>query len=806
MIRYLITLLLLMFALPASAYNSILEYENRAKEKLSFGYLGTLNDCFKDDKLMYVHELANLKDVYIPKVQSPDETFPSVDTSVYTSVAASVVARIAAYTALSYMMPFGSIFAFLSAGAEYIAMVDVCTNAYILQPHEFVNRDILGLECKKDPQSGQYFFDEKTVPGGNTIKPFTEQEIPYYYTCDPRYDINTQANSITDPALIGRNYGYVDRNSDYCTGERLKVAENLSFNNKIGGLLFEFVPGIQKFGSISNYGKPCNARLKKGPKLMVATGKAEKISGYSLYDWFAYYKFDTQKNKVMLCLVEPYTMIPVKVGCSHIPHPVPLSPVDPFINDYLDGTTCSYFMNGRSDLKSLGEALNVTDETGNNKEPVKRFLASEFHLTSTVTSCVKEMLYRVFIEEDPDKDYESFFVRVRDALKGIVLAVLVLYVAISGIALMMDPELQKNRGKVVMLVVKFALVFYFTVGDSWYYRNNNGEVAGFLPMFIEAPAELTSIIFNAYNQNDPMGFCKYKLNGKELFDERIVREGEVPKQIEPTRGVKDGVRMNVFDLIDCKIANYLNFGSCKYDIGGMVVMWLSAIAFWTGPMGLILCIVAFLYLFILLLIIFKLVHVFILSLFIIVILIFFAPIFVLFALFKATYSIFETWLKMLIGYAIYPAFSFVFVAFMLASLDLSYYGALDTEYGQGGGGFDNLQAACQKSSEPSVFCITVNRIGYDNPCYNPGAVLSSNFYDEKNIGLFKVRAMKKDIAEAYLKALGKLLMFIFLFFLLLNSMIEFVAIILGVWGFSNFSMGGMNILNPLKAIFGGGRS
>lgn len=806
-IRYLTLLLVLFFVLPSSAYNSILEYENNAQEKMGFSYMNTINSCFSTGKLMYIHELTDLRDVYIPKVQEPGEIMPQVSTAVYATAASAVAGRIAAYAALNNLVPIGTVLALLSLGAEYIAMIDICTNAYILQPHEFVNRDILGLECIKDPNAGTYYFEEKKALGAaQVVKPFTADEIPYFYTCDPRYDVDTQTASITEPSKVGRNYGYVDLNSDYCTGRRKEIAENPNFHNKIGGLMFEFVPGIEKFFSWtnSNYGKPCNARLKDGPKLMRASGSTERLSGYALYDWFVHYKFDRSKNKIKLCLVAPYTMIPVKIGCSYIPHPVPISPVDPFISDYLRDTTCSYFMNGRSDLRSLGDALNVIDETNNNKEFVKRFLNSEFHLTSTVTLCVKEMLYKVFIDEDPSTTYKSFFIEVRDALKGIVFAVLVLYVAISGLSLMFDQELQRNRGKIVMLMVKFALVFYFTVGDSWYYRDNKGEISGFLPMFLEAPSELTSIIFNAYNQNDPMGFCKYRLGGKELFDERVIKPGEVPQDIEPTRG-QLGVKMNVFDLIDCKIANYLNFGSCRYDIGGLVLMWLMALCFWSGPMGILLCIVALVYLFLLLLIIFRLVHVFILSLFMIVILIFFAPIFVLFALFKATYNIFETWLKMLIGYAIYPAFSFVFVAFMLASLDLSYYGALDTEYTKGGagGGVDDLIAACQASSEPTVFCITVARIGATNPCYNPGPVINANFYDEKDLKIFKVRSMKRDVAEAYLKALGKLLLFAFLFFLLLNSMVQFIAIILGVWGFWDQSMGAMNILNPLKAIFGG---
>lgn len=802
------TLLLMLFALPASAYNSMLEYENNAQEKMNFGYMSTLNDCFSTGKLMYLNELTDLRNVYIPKIQEPDEIMPKIDTTVYNVAAAAVAGRTLTYAALGNSVPIGTVIAFLMLASEYISMIDVCTNAYIVQPHEFVNRDILGLKCEKDPISKTYYFDTKKVLGSpDPIKPFTAEEIPYYYTCDPRFNIEDPGTLITDPDLVGRNYGYVDYNSDYCTDKRLEVANNINFQNKIGGIMFEFVPGIEKFFSWTNgnYGEPCNARLKKGPKLLFVDGKTARMPGYELYDWFAHYKFDAKKSKIRICVTAPYTMIPVKVGCSYVPHPVPVSPVDPFISQYLQDTTCSYFMNGRSDLESLGEALNVSDESGNNKEFVRRFLKSEFHLTSTVTSCVKEMLYRVFIDEDPSNDYKSFFITVRDSLRAIVFAVLALYVAISGIGLMIDQELQKSRGKIVMLVVKFALVFYFSVGDSWYYRDSKGQLTGFLPMLLEAPSELTAIIFNAYNQNDPIGYCKYRLGGKELFDERVVEPGDVPDPIVPTHG-STGVKMNVFDLIDCKLANYLNFGTCRYDAGGIVIMWLSALCFWSGPMGILLCIVSLIYLFLLLLIIFKLVHVFILSLFILVILIFFAPIFVLFALFKATYNIFETWLKMLIGYAIYPAFSFVFVAFMLASLDLVYYGSLDKniiEAGQGGGGTRDLQAACQAATEPSAFCITVNRMGYDDPCYKPGALIDNKFYDEKNLGLFKVRALKRDIAEDYLAALGKLLLFAFLFFLLLNSMVEFVAIILGVWGFWNNSLGAMNLLNPLKAIFGG---
>ncbi|MDJ1257025.1 MAG: hypothetical protein MRQ12_06050, partial [Candidatus Midichloria mitochondrii] len=79
--------------------------------------------------------------------------------------------------------------------------------------------------------------------------------------------------------------------------------------------------------------------------------------------------------------------------------------------------------------------------------------------------------------------------------------------------------------------------------------------------------------------NDPIGFCQYQLEGFNLFGEREIpvsaviqstgtegaSSGYILNQtLQPTMGFKDKVKITVWDLIDCKLLNYLNLGSCKY--------------------------------------------------------------------------------------------------------------------------------------------------------------------------------------------------------------------------------------------------
>ncbi len=801
----LVQLLMILWPSSLSAYNSILEYENKAQESSGFNMVfGHLNLCFgSKDKVVPVWQYGEFSTTYMPTVIEPDEQETThINLTAMMTTATAVRATVYAVLGGSIVL---TPLAFLGLIGEYTALIDICTNMYVVQPHEFVNRDILQLKCEKNPKSKTYEFMPRGA-GINQINPMGPEHVPFFYTCNPQYNY-INGRTITDPEKEGLNYGYMDEASDFCQGNLKSIATNREFQRNIGAMLIEYVPIMKRFTNLQGYGEPCNARFKEGPYSLRVDGKAIPRLPYEVY---SYYRVDRDTGKFQICAVTPKTLMPIRIGCSQVAPPISVSGTDEFIDNYLNSTICSFFLYGRQDLQSLGRALPSNDSTGKNKDYVKHFLQSEMHWTSTVVGCIQDMLYKVFMGDvgfynqgDKKTIDTSFFIRVRDGLKGIVLAVLVLYVCVAGIQFMIDPEFIRKKGEILMLIVKFGAVFYFAVGNVWF-DNEDGKRTGLLSFFMEAPAEITSIVLSAYNQNDPIGYCQYQLGSQELFDEIEINKGMVNGDLTNTPGF-DTVKMSVWDLVDCKVANYINFGSCKYTFVS-TLLWVGTTAFWAGGLGLILLFVSSIYLFLLLLIIFRFVHVFILSMFLITILVFLAPIFVLFALFKPTFQIFRMWFTMLIGYVLYPGMNFIFISFMFATLDIANYGPI-TEFVQENAAASNMSVKeiCNRSgaSGNTALCTTIDVLGLDNPCLDSSLSIPPQFLTKKVLIEFldwHIYVLKPALVSVYMKSITNLMLFTLLFYFLLGAILYFMSVVLGIW-FPGQEKGSINIANPLGALF-----
>lgn len=793
-----------LISVAANAFDSITEYENYSKEKTGFDYVGhvfeNFNICSNKEKIIWPWDWGDLSNTYIPLYQGEEANAnPNATGGILAEVLIAAGARLAAYAALMAAGPATGgityLVAALAMGGEIVVMLDICNNAYVIQPHEFVNRDLLGLKCQKIGE-GDYSFKTVNV-NGKEVVPFTASDIPFYYTCDPTYNYENPAKVITAEERIGHNYGYVGKASPLCQGViKDVVASNSNFYNKIGAIAFEYVAGYAKMLPGRKYGEPCKAN-DKTETMFLRAGQSK----FNFYSWYAYYRIDPKSGNIQICVAVPHTLLPIKIGCSQVAPPAESEAVSTFARDYLAKSRCTYFIEGRRDLSSLADALALNDSSGRNKDYIKGFLRSELHLSSTMVGCMQDLLYRIFWNDG--RGYElgqkSFFERVRNGLRGVVLAVLTLYIAIIGIRFMIDPELTHNRGEIMMLVLKFALVTYFAVGNPWYSIQGDNK-SGLLTLFMEAPSQITNIIVRSYEQNDPIGFCSYKIGDKELFNEEIVDSSMLRGPVEKTYGF-NGIKMSVWDLVDCKIANYLNFGTCQYTLSGFITfLFAGPTAMFAGGLGIALAIVSFLYIFLLLLIVFRFVHLFILSLFMITIFIFTSPIFILFALFQVTFPIFKQWFIMLLGYMLYPAFNFLFIIFMLATLDMVNYGNL-MEHTPAGTTptIDSVRALCSKAKEPSAFCLTVDMLGLDNPCRGTPAAITEKYFTKWELLGINFWLLKGEIVNTYFQHLVKLALFSLLFYTLLGAMVNFMAIVLGIL-LPGQGEGAINMLNGLGSL------
>jgi len=411
---------------------------------------------------------------------------------------------------------------------------------------------------------------------------------------------------------------------------------------------------------------------------------------------------------------------------------------------------------------------------------------------------------------------KPFFQVVQERFKQIVLAALTLYVALIGLKIITAGQ-PPSRGEAVMYVVKFGLVLFFATGDAWY-RIEDGKRVGIYPAILDTSEELASIFLEAQNVNDPLKMCylPYGNNGQNILANKDISIGTSGTA---TEGYPGYIKTTVWDLVDCKVVNYLSFGSCDYSLKGLMSAWLGAGMIFTN---FALAISLIIYSIMTLITVFKFAHIFILSMFTITILVFLSPIFILFALFEPTKAMFQSWMKMIIGYMLYPALLFAFVAIMFATFDSIMYGDLDfsdTDIEDASNAptttFENIRAdtrsgikaACAKVRSSSIYCENLAYAAVPDPCVSVGSALSTDLIEKKNVtGFGDYQKVSDDYASAIQPHVGKMLLFSFLFYLFLGSITEFMAAIVGVRGLGNESQGLSAPLAPMKMAAGAAAS
>ncbi|MBS0236128.1 MAG: type IV secretion system protein [Proteobacteria bacterium] len=798
----------------AHAYSGMIVFENAQEDKAGPKH----TDCATQRK-SYA-DMDSYGNTYIPGTITPD-AIAALDSSAGGTAVGSIAGRAVGYTAFAAITGAAAI-ASGPAGLVLLAIMaltflvegkvveDVCNNVYIMNPHEWLN-----IELNKIPQNNTSSQSGKNMGctydavgqtwANNAPGALTQTDVPYFYTCDP--NLNTTSGTQVNPGdtnanMIGSFWGYAGSGSTYCNNSAVTTTVLDKMKDKIGGIVLVDT-GNEAYRSF-NARTRCNPQADGVTPVVMKAGTSYMMRG--TIELNAYYKFDTSEGKTYICVAAPRLITPVRIGCSFVAPPTETPQLDRDLLDYISGTRCEYFLYGRKDLRGLGESLSETDEASHTGVPVKGFLKSDMHLTSTTVGCIKDMLIRVFISPVSMEGTQQipFFGRVQNNLRQIVFAVLVLYVTLIGIKIMSAAQ-QPSRGDYIMFVVKFALVVYFTTAGAWYSINGN-QVSGLLPAIMGAAEEFGDIFLQAQNTNDPVGFCNYKYNGKQILSQGTF---PIPAGGEGTAGLPY-VQMTIWDLIDCKVINYVNMGSCSYTLTGLFSVWFIGSAFWAGGSGFIFSIVCFIYTLMLMFIIFRFAHIYIMSLFVLAVLTLISPIILCFALFEATKQIFQTWIKMILGYMLYPALLMAFVALMLATFDAAFYGTIlqpgETISINTDPCAQTLQNAAGETTvagqriNDSARCVTyrnyMNKAGVE-PCSISPSSLSANMLEEVDWKIIKFHVMKREYIDLYMKSMLKLMLFAILFYFFLGSVAQFLEILVGVQSLSGLAIGGMSALSPI---------
>lgn len=781
-------LLIFVFALPAIAdendpsdsyykNSSLLHYQTFINKSGAI----PIDDCFSTGKIIW--NLSELDNTYMPSViTSKPESIPlgGKDRALQTIVSSALFAGVATAVA-------GGPALLIFLGAEILVMMDMCTNNYVVAPHEYFNQ-LNGKSCQIVDNIATY--KQKDV--------LAISDIPFFYHCDPNYDPiadrTLSPGNPQDEAFIGRTYGYMGSGSQYCNGDLKKYGDMAQNSKLVGKMLVESAAGgwYTVLGrNLVGYNSDCTSDGSRKRRAFKA-GDETMLNPMLL---FAYYKMFEDTGKIRMCVASTRTILPLRIACGTVAPPGDENVIDPFLKAYVADSRCEYLMSARDDLKSLGNQLSETDESGVTRKSVVKFLKSDFHFTSTVIGCMKDMLIKIFIKKPSQRgvvNEKPFFQKVQDRLKQIVLSVLVLYACVVGIKIMMSPEPPKSS-ELIMMIIKFALVIYFATGDAFYKVDANGNVVGLFPSLLQSTDEIANMFLASQNDSDPLGFCVYKYNNKNLLGENLYQGGGVTKTVG-----MDGVKLTVWDLVDCKLINYLNLGSCDYTPAGLALMWIASIAFKFSGIGFILSIVSFIYCMLILLVIFKFAHIFILSLITVTILLFLSPIFIPFVLFEATKGIYNKWLMTILGYLIYPALLFALLAIMIATLDKVYYG--DINLTSTNGEAVNVKEVCKDID--SIYCYVMKDLvsNSSDACdLSEGTLIKTHVKPSYSNYIGSYSVLGEAFANGLFPLMLKLMMFAFLFFLFTSSVTSFFAALLSVQDIGGMAHGAINLGNALNA-------
>lgn len=390
-------------------------------------------------------------------------------------------------------------------------------------------------------------------------------------------------------------------------------------------------------------------------------------------------------------------------------------------------------------------------------------------VTSMIVQCIKESLDNLVAGIDSsgnslkDKNGHnkgSFLSVAQKKLKNTVTAVLVLALVLFSIKAMSGGV--RSPQEMYMLIIKFALVIYFTTGStmSHYYgeltRLSNG---------------LSEIVLKASSESK--GICNYKAEDYE-YD----RAG---KKVSYSY-------LAPWDRLDCRILFYLGaplegIGG-KIGTGGVVTL---AILLGAAPVLLVagsiigiifaggqilVALVCIFMAILMMMVILWLCYVFILSLVALSVIVILSPLFIPMVLFQHTKGYFDGWVKELITYSLYPVILFAFLSFMFIACDKIYFRNLnfesDKEYE------DKIKAS--GGSKKQWFKLK------DGECNNNETTLAcmmQNYSFKKSniLGLFYFTYM--EFGSSLIGELLKLCLVLFLFYHFLNILPNMAAELAG---------------------------
>ena len=427
---------------------------------------------------------------------------------------------------------------------------------------------------------------------------------------------------------------------------------------------------FDQYGDVAS-GKDPNERLidmkeRIGGGLNCATLEAGEVTSISTITFSAYQEGGSICLEAIGSFGKKTWPTPIKIGC-HLRTPSPPGPMCG------KSRPLSFDAQGRVKEYDNTDCFNCYISPACYSK-VSTAVRAPTPMTSVVVQCVRESLNNLLTGTCSTMTQGKGFLGVAQArLKDAVMGVLALAVALFGIKMMMGHAIQ-GPSEYFMLLIKFALVIYFAIGNGMAFYYNQ---------LVTLSVGLSDLVLSAGGNS---GICNYKTSDYM----KPVIDAKTDKPVTKS-GTNDPVLVNYsylapWDRLDCRIFFYLGSGvppggaatasaaalvsAAFMPAYGVIVIVFAALA----STQLLLAIVVFFFIIMLLLVIIWIVHLFILSLIALTIISLFAPLFVPMVLFQATKGFFDGWLRQLTAFSIYPIVLFAFLSLVFSVFDKMYFG------------------------------------------------------------------------------------------------------------------------------------
>jgi len=441
------------------------------------------------------------------------------------------------------------------------------------------------------------------------------------------------------------------------------------------------------------------------------------------------------------------------------------------------------------------------------------YISQQNHFSAPIVQCIKETMENVFYNKAGhsrcldgsygDRNHEcsessyniingryfkkgnkvnnnSHFENLQIRLKNIITLILVISITFFGFkVLMMSVDLQ-NKKEIMVYLIKIAIVIYFVNGTAW------RDV--FFDGIYNGSAEISKIFFKI----KPKDIDNEKCNFGSLYD-------KFGNLLETSASYPaDAKYLMIWDTLDCKIMQYLNYGP---GLSSSTIMMLIVAFFFTGGIGVVFFTAILILAFCLISVVIRAMHIFIASSIAIIIYVFVSPIIMPLMLFEKTKSIFDAWLSHLISFSLQPIILFSYVAIFIS---LSEHIMFDKAIYKDG----NLicEKYCLKSNLELEYnqqiCKQSNLSTYDPKNQTPACILGFNDFKKNStfaifgIGLIGLDLLNDEDLNFKLILIIKTAVFLFALAQMMDQIPDITTNLIG----ENIDVKAVNYLEMMKKL------